>query len=78
MKSDRLTFLAINIDRSKMPNMNPLYWKCIWSTMRKPGWRNSEADRIRCVGGSIAPRTNLRTPVKGISEGVYLRPFKDC
>lgn len=54
-----LTLRAIRIDHSNMPNMNPLYWKCMWSTIISPGWRNKDADIILCVEGSTAPRTNL-------------------
>ena len=31
------TFRAIRIDQRRIPNMNPLYWKCIWSTIKNPG-----------------------------------------
>ena len=53
------TFLAIRSDHKSIPNKKPLYWKCIWSTMRKPGWRNSAAEMMRCVDWSTAPRTKL-------------------
>ena len=39
--------------------MKPLYWKWIWSTMRKPGCKNMDADTIRCNDGSTDPRTKL-------------------
>lgn len=57
--SFRLTLRAMRIDHSRMPNMNPLYWKCMWSTMRNPGCRNRDAEIMRCIGGSAAPRMNL-------------------
>lgn len=56
----RLTLRAIRIDHNRMPNMNPLYWKWMWSTIRKPGWRNRAADIILWTDGSTEPRINLK------------------
>lgn len=59
----------MRIDQSKIPNMKPLYWKCMWSTIRNPGWRNNEAEIIRCVDGSAAPRMNLWIGLKLKTRG---------
>ena len=55
----KLALRAIRIDQRSIPYMNPLYWKWIWSTMRKPGCKNMDADTIRCNDGSTDPRTKL-------------------
>ena len=39
--------------------MNPLYWKWIWSTIKNPGCKKSEAEIIRCIDGCWDPGTNL-------------------
>lgn len=58
-KNHTLTSQAIKIDHSNIPNINPLYWKCMWSIIRNPGWRNKDAERIRWREGSTETRMNL-------------------
>jgi len=66
-----LTCRAMYIDHSRMPNNIPLYWKCMWSTIRKPGCKKIEAEIIRWVGGSIALRVNLVIMVQnGLDNGL--------
>lgn len=36
-----------------------LTWKCMWSTIRKPGWRSKLAEMTSCVASSSAVRLNL-------------------
>jgi hypothetical protein len=55
----RPTSRAKSNDQSRMPNMKPLYWKCIWSTIKKPGCKKREADMILCTLGLSEPRMNL-------------------
>lgn len=59
MGEDRHTLRAIRIDHKRIPNINPLYWKCIWSTIMNPGCMNREAEIILCMPGFVDPRTNL-------------------
>jgi len=34
----------------RTPRRKPLYWKWMWSTMRRPGWNRTEAAMMRAVG----------------------------
>jgi hypothetical protein len=48
-------FLAKTSERTKIPYMKPLYWKCIWSMIRRPGERRIERaaaweGRLRAAG----------------------------
>lgn len=36
------SFRANTSDRTKSPYINPLYWKCIWSIIKRPGERSME------------------------------------
>ena len=65
---ERHTFRAMRSDQSMIPNMKPLYWKWIWSIMRKPGCKNSEADSNRCTLASRAPRTKLHSNFRTAAE----------
>ena len=59
----------MRIDQSNIPYIKPLYWKWIWSTIKKPGWRKMDADIIRCIGGSIEPLINLYEKIWGGIQG---------
>lgn len=54
-----LTLRANKTDQRRMPYMKPLYWKCMWSTMRNPGWRKMDAEMILWMDGSTEPFMNL-------------------
>ena len=43
----KLTFRAMRMDHRRIPNMNPLYWKWMWSTMRNPGCKKRVAEIMR-------------------------------
>lgn len=60
----------MRIDQRRIPYMKPLYWKWIWSTMRKPGCKNMDADTIRCDDGSTDPRMKLCT--EDVSQQWYV------
>lgn len=51
----------------------------MWSTMRNPGCRKSDAEMIRCTEGSAAPRINLFViPQPNPKDNVQVhRPQKD-
>ena len=49
--------------------MNPLYWKCIWSTIKNPGCKNNEAEITRCMDGCWDPGMNLtQKPISRCTE----------
>ena len=54
-----LTFRAHRIDHISIPKRKPLYWKWIWSTIKKPGCKNKDAETMRWIVGSVAPLVSL-------------------
>lgn len=46
------TLRAASMLHSRMPRRKPLYWKWMWSTIRRPGWVTIEAARICAVAES--------------------------
>lgn len=60
--------------KSKRPSSMPLYWKCIESTMRRPGWRKREAAITRVVKSAGL----MYLCMKQIEEKAYVRWCRMC
>lgn len=46
----KLTSRAATMLQRRMPRRKPLYWKWMWSTIMRPGWKMSETAMMKAVG----------------------------